>query len=206
MKILICPDVNASGTAVDEIMEMLPPWRREHILLSKGENDRLNGAAAFLLLKRLLKAEYRLSDVPKFTYGEKGKPFLGGFPDISISLSHCRGAAAAAVSGSPCGVDVLDKRPVRIGVAEKICCEKELELLKSCADKESVLLRMMSIKESRSKMSGEGFTGGFARFDTSAGADFILDCGSFFVSGVNADGESVYTEIVSFSELIGRGG
>ena len=59
-------------------------------------------AAARALLARAL----GLPEPPRVEKDARGKPFLPDFPGIHISISHTRGAVAAALSELPAGVDV----------------------------------------------------------------------------------------------------
>lgn len=75
-----------------------------------------------------------------------GKPYFPGRPDIHFSLSHTKTHVLCAISDFPVGVDVETVRPVRQGVAERVCTPDEL-----CAFD---FFELWVLKESFIKLSG----------------------------------------------------
>lgn len=84
----------------------LPLWRRKeagkYLLLS----DRLQCAKAYLLLCRLIGEYTGKKEMPEFGYGEYGKPFLIGLPQLHFNISHCVKAVMCVVGDAPVGCDI----------------------------------------------------------------------------------------------------
>lgn len=84
----------------------LPPWRRRQAESFRFPVDRLQCAEAYLLLCRMLDERVGEGTMPRFAYGENGKPFLPDFPNVHFNLSHCSRAVMCTVSDVPVGCDV----------------------------------------------------------------------------------------------------
>ena len=78
---------------------------------------------------------------------ETGKPYFPDRPDICFSLSHTKTHLLAAVSGRPVGADIETRRPVRPGVAERVCAPEELGAFD--------FFELWVLKESFVKVTGE---------------------------------------------------
>jgi len=78
------------------------------------------------LLRRAVFEMYGIS-LPNIEKTALGKPFFPTRPDIHFSLSHAKTCVLCAVGASPVGADVETVRPLRSGVAEKLCSPEELE-------------------------------------------------------------------------------
>ena len=83
----------------------LPPERQARL---KGEQPRQRTEAlcAYGLLLALLRDRYGWTALPPMERTENGKPFFSGYPQVHFSISHTAGAATAAVSDAPVGVDI----------------------------------------------------------------------------------------------------
>ena len=88
-------------TALAELSDQ----RREQALRFKHELGQRTCVAAYLLLCEGLQKEYGITDKPVFDYGEHGKPFIMGHPEIHFNLSHCREAAICIIAEHPVGID-----------------------------------------------------------------------------------------------------
>ena len=175
-------------SALQTALDILPQWRREYVCQQKSLSDRINGAFSYLLLQKLAADEFGIADTAPFTYGEHGKPYFSG-SSVKFSISHCRNAAAAAVSRYEVGVDVTDKRIINEKIASRICSDGELERFNASEDKQLYLCRLWCEKESLAKLDGSGFAKGFKVYDTTQkSADFFSDRGGYLiaVSGKNA--------------------
>ena len=84
-------------------------------LLPQERRNRLHGhtlekqpevLCAYGLLLALLREQYGWTALPPMERTENGKPFFSGYPQVHFSISHTAGAAAAAVSDAPVGVDI----------------------------------------------------------------------------------------------------
>ncbi|MBR5055074.1 MAG: hypothetical protein IKX07_05760 [Bacteroidales bacterium] len=83
---------------VEAALPLLSEQRREQTLKFRYELGRKTCAAAYLLLCEGLQKEYGITERPLFEYGEHGKPFIVGHPDIHFNFSHCREAVLCVVS------------------------------------------------------------------------------------------------------------
>ena len=90
-------------------------------------------------------------------YDGAGIPFVPGGP--CVSLSHTGGAAAAAVSGTPVGVDVEKIRPVRPGLARRVMSGAEYRWFLSQGQKSEDFFTLWTLKESYYKFLGTGLPG-----------------------------------------------
>ena len=91
--------------AVISFLPRLSEARRNRVLSMKPEGPRVQSVLAELLLRRALREEYGLGELPKIETGEKGKPFFPDYPKFHFNLSHCKYAVACALDRAPVGVD-----------------------------------------------------------------------------------------------------
>ena len=91
--------------AVLSCLPRLSAARRNRVLSMKPEGPRVQSVLAELLLRRALREEFGLTELPKIETGEKGKPFFPDHPEIHFNLSHCKYAVACALDSAPVGVD-----------------------------------------------------------------------------------------------------
>lgn len=157
-------DFSNDKHTLDELSALLGKQRYEYCRRMKSENSGLASAFAFLLLRYGLKKLYGITDIPELIIGEHGKPYLKDLPDIHFSLSHAKSRVVCAAAGSPVGVDIQDIRPLSASVSRKFLAESEIKRIDP--DDSTALCRAWSIKESYSKMTGNGFSEGFTRIDT----------------------------------------
>lgn len=83
----------------------LPPERRNR-LADEQPRQQMEALCAYGLLLALLRDRYGWTALPPMERTENGKPFFPGYPQVHFSISHTAGAAAAAVSDAPVGVDI----------------------------------------------------------------------------------------------------
>ena len=141
-------------TALAEISEQ----RREQALRFRFERGQRTCVLAYLLLKKGLREEYGITDNPLFEYGEHGKPFIVGHPEIHFSLSHCREAVACAVSDRPVGIDVESIHRYKDSLACYTMNDEELRLIAEAKRPDVAFIRLWTMKEARLKLTGEGIT------------------------------------------------
>ena len=91
-----------------EYAALLPclPRERQVRLAAQLPRQRTEALWAYGLLLALLRDQYGWAELPPVKRGDTGKPFFPGRPRVHFSISHTEGAAAAAVSDSPVGVDI----------------------------------------------------------------------------------------------------
>jgi len=142
------------GAALAEISEQ----RRQQALRFKFERGQRTCVLAYLLLKEALRREYGITENPLFDYGEHGKPFIVGHPEIHFNLSHCREAVACAVSNRPVGIDVESVREYKEGLARYTMNERELAEIEAAERPDAAFIRLWTMKEARLKLTGQGIT------------------------------------------------
>lgn len=181
-------------------VEKLPEWRR-NCLPKNNLSGKINGAFSYLLLQKLVKERFGLTDTARFTYGKYGKPYFSQI-DVFFNISHCKTAAAAAVSREETGVDIMDNRKVGENTALRICSGKELEKYNLAEDKQAFLIELWCKKESLVKKTGTGFSIGFKAADTE-GVDFYIHKNEkYTVSAAVSRGDTVSLREIPFAELI----
>lgn len=93
-------------------------------------------------------------------FGEHGKPFLTGYPDIHFNISNCDGLVVCALDTQPIGVDAEKPRRCPESVFRRLFTEEERVFFESVATTEELrrewFLRFWTLKESRIKQSGHG--------------------------------------------------
>ena len=152
---------------------MMPKWRVE-----KGEWGTLaeQRAAAYRLLGELVGGSITVE------HDAHGAPFLPSHPGIYISISHCSGAVAVAVSNDVVvGIDIERRRKVSEGLMERVCTPQELESIHSSADPTMQFLRFWTCKEAVLKMRRTGIRGFGSMIEASSSTDCTveqIDCGS----------------------------
>ena len=139
-------------------LPLLSEQRRQQVLKYKYELGRKTCAAAYLLLCEGLRKEYGITDLPVFGYGEHGKPFLEGLPDIHFNISHCRETVVCAIARRPVGIDVESIHSFRESLVAYTMNEKEVEQIKQAERPDVEFIRLWTMKEAVLKLTGEGIS------------------------------------------------
>ncbi len=140
----------------------------------EGENP---SAAARHLLASALEAEYEIPAAAcRVKKDEKGKPYLIGYPNIHISISHSGPYAACAFGENPVGIDIeVWKRHARWRqIMKKMHPQEQAELAGYCGgtitpETEEPVQKFCDLwvrKESFLKAIGEGLRIPLDAFDT----------------------------------------
>ena len=133
--------------------------RREKLARFRSEEARRLSLGAALLLDRLL-ADAGLPPAGPFAFGEQGKPYLPGLPDVHFSLSHSGTRVLCALSGSELGCDVECPRRADLALARRFFHPDETKWLISLSgrEQEAAFLRLWTLKESYVKAVGLGLS------------------------------------------------
>lgn len=150
---------------IERMLPLLPAERRKKAMSYHQLTDCQNCVITYLMLKIALKQYFRIADFT-LQYGDYGKPLLAEYSNVYFNISHCRCGCVVAVADCPVGVDIQDIRPFSWKVAGKVCCKKELELLEKSPDRSKEFTRMWAMKESYTKMTGQGLGYDFVRINT----------------------------------------
>ncbi|MBO5339881.1 MAG: 4'-phosphopantetheinyl transferase superfamily protein [Oscillospiraceae bacterium] len=113
---------------------------------------------AYALLAHAVRRRWGLVELPRIARGEQGKPFFPAFPQYHFNLSHSGSFALCALDTQPVGVDIEVIRPHHPRLHERICSEVQLAWLEKQPDRQTALLRLWTLKESRVKYTGLGLT------------------------------------------------
>lgn len=143
----------------DELIKLLPAWRREIALRYKHLAGRRESATAYLLLQKALQLYYGINEAPHFVVGTHGKPTLQEYPHIHFNTSHCRSAIICAVSHTPVGVDIEHRRAIKKTLIQHTMNATERERIEQSEDPEMEFLRLWTAKEAVVKLSGKGLQG-----------------------------------------------
>lgn len=145
-----------AGFDFEAALPLLSDQRREQALKFKHEQGRKTCAAAYLLLCEGLRKEYGITEKPVFEYGEHGKPFILGHPDIHFNLSHCKEAAICVISNRPVGVDIESIREYKESLARYTMNDSELTQIMQSNNPAQEFICFWTKKEAVLKLSGEG--------------------------------------------------
>ena len=129
----------------------LSPSRKAHIDRFRHDGARRQSLAGELLLRRLLAQLGIHAPIERLA---SGQPVLAD-RSACISISHCGDYVVCAVSEKPVGIDIEKVRPVKPGMAERICTAEELQYV-GCD--ESRFFEVWTAKEAYFKMQGTGIT------------------------------------------------
>lgn len=163
---------------VEHALSLLSEQCRQQALAFKHDLGRRTCVAAYLLLCEGLQREFGIMEPPVFSYGEHGKPFIVGHPDICFNMSHCREAAICVIDSHPVGVDIESMRGYREALVRHTMSDDEMQQIGQSANPELEFVRLWTMKEAVQKRSGEGIRSdmksvldGAGRVDTVVSAD-----------------------------------
>lgn len=145
-----------AGFNFEAALPLLSEQRRLQALKFKHEQGRKTCAMAYLLLCEALRQEYGITELPVFEYGEHGKPFIVGHPDIHFNFSHCSEAVICVVSNRPVGVDVESIREYRDSLVRYTMNDQEVQQIESAERPDVEFIRLWTMKEAVLKLSGRG--------------------------------------------------
>ena len=140
-------------------LPLLSQQRREQCLRFKHDVGRNTCAAAYLLLIEGLRQEYGITEPPLLAYGEHGKPYIVGRPDIHFNISHCSQAAICVLSDKPVGVDIEGFRRYRESLMRYTMSDAEQRQILQAQRPDVEFTRLWTMKEAVVKRSGEGIAG-----------------------------------------------
>lgn len=155
-------DENINGFDLQQALQEVTPQRREQALRYRNERDQRLCVAAYRLLQRALLQEYGISGQPELIYDQNGKPSLAAYPDIHISLSHCREAVACAVSDQSIGIDVETFEHYSEEVARRALNDEEMRQVLASPRPDVAFTRLWTMKESLFKLTGDDHGGDIA--------------------------------------------
>lgn len=134
-----------------------------HFLYSSALKSK-ESICAKAVLCCLLKEKFNLTD---FTVEceRNGKPKLVSSP-LSFNLSHSKNYVLCACGDENVGCDTELIKPFKLNVAKRYFTEREYMYLAQ-SNSETDFTKLWTLKESILKLSGEGLSGGLAKYDFS---------------------------------------
>jgi len=198
---------NLLSEGVFSLFYFLPSWFYPYL---KGENRRRSGLNSKTLAdkaipdldrlinrkvsNKLLKSISGQTEVSLSFRQPGGKPYLLGNAHVQFNLSHsCNRSIFGAMPFTPVGVDIEEKNSAvhAISAAEAFLSETEMAVLdRKPREKATSALRMWTIKEAFSKVSGRGVYEDFTVLDFSEmarGAGTVVYNG-VYLSSLEIDG------------------
>ncbi len=156
---------NPTAEQAEASLRLLPTWRRVRAEKYRMPADRVQSAVAYLLLEELVGADDDKGELPPFSYGANGKPYVAELPRLHFNMSHCRKAVMCAVAdNSPelCGEVGCDIEEIPDRIDEDLMplcfSEKEQRAIRQAEWPELEFAKMWTCKEAFVKMLGTGLT------------------------------------------------
>ncbi len=144
-------------TSLEADLSLIPAWRRTKALAYGFHIDRVLCVKSYLLLAQGLLSEYGITDIPEFSYGPKGKPFLKDYPNIHFSLSHCHKAAICSIDNVSTGCDIEQTDLVPDEALMRMCLnDGEIRSVKGSSHPGAEFAKIWTRKEAFLKMTGTG--------------------------------------------------
>lgn len=116
----------------------------------------------------------------KVSVTEKGKPYFTDYPDIHYSVTHSKSSAACALFDKPVGIDMEGRRANSGSVAKRFFSDHEniwIEDGASQEERDRRFLRLWTLKEAYSKMTGEGIAACLNKiYFKPEGNSLVVDC------------------------------
>lgn len=143
--------------------------------LAQGRPVTPERLAAYALLLDLLQEHGRfgLHDIAK---GPLGQPHLPDRPELSISLAHARGAAAASVSRvGPVGIDVEEVAGFDPATAEIVLTARQRDLIAAAPAADRAFIRLWARKEAVGKAFGVGLEDDILSAPVEHGSIYLRD-------------------------------
>ena len=142
----------------ETMMALLPPVRRERLLLQREER-RQEPLCAYFILWQALRELCGWQELPEIALTNRGKPYFPRHPEVQFNLSHTAGAVLVGVADEPLGVDIEHIRPVSQRAMRRL----------ADVDTREDFFRSWVRREARAKRSGDGVAGSGQRAGGCAG-------------------------------------
>ena len=166
LKVFICNISDMQCELPRQVIQLLEPERQKRLTKYIRYDDKLRCAATGLLQRYVLQSVLGFSsEQSKTVTSENGKPRLkSGL--VQFSLSHCGTLVVGAFSNCLVGVDVEMKRKIFPEIYRQCMTEDELrkQMLLPEDQRDSAFIRLWTMKESFTKMTGMGLYDDFSRF------------------------------------------
>ncbi len=132
-----------------------------NLFFEKSAGDtylQMSTAAHNLLCRELARHLSINADSITIFKDEHGRPYIEGFDNIFVSLSHSHGAVMCAFSDNPIGVDIEQAGKRRKSVEDRVFTSNEISLLDQAENEDKAFFTLWTLKESYLKAIGTGFS------------------------------------------------
>ena len=149
-----------ADSVFDYLFRFADKDKQERINRMKMKSDKDLTLTGDILAKTAIKKVFGIpmADI-KFRYGESGKPYAAGYPNIHFNISHSGSAVVCAVYDRPVGIDIqIMKNGDFDSLAKRVFTEKEQGLFFSAPQDvcQEQFYRIWTAKESYLKYLGTG--------------------------------------------------
>ena len=148
----------------EELYKNLSEFRKSKVDRLRPLADKCRAVGAGAILSLAL-SNYGLSEKNAvYGFGDNGKPFIEGYPEICFNISHSKDRVMCVTAGFPVGCDVEAVRmrtKTNSGVVRRFFSESEKKLLENASlngEKEfnDLFYKIWTLKESYIKYTGMG--------------------------------------------------
>lgn len=161
----IIENLSVCGESLQQLIDTLPPWRREQAMNYKFEAGRRENALSYLLLCQMLKEHMGIDAMPAFIIGEHGKPSLDlqscgtDTPPLHFNISHCKKGIACVISDdSEVGIDIECTGRYSESLSQYCMSDEENSRITQAPDADRLFTELWTRKEALLKLTGEGIT------------------------------------------------
>lgn len=151
MKWLLCRTDDFTQGQYDAVYHSLSDSRKAHIDAFRHAGARRQSLAGELALRALLAREGIADSVERLP---SGQPVLRD-RSACVSIAHCDDWIACAVHSRSVGIDIEKCRPVKPGMAQRVCTSEELAYVQ---EDDARFFEVWTAKEAYFKMKGTGIT------------------------------------------------
>lgn len=152
------PETITKQQLEEEMLPLLPSWRREQATQHKFLLGQVLCAKSFLMLQDGLKNDFGISGELTFDYLEHKKPVLREYPNIHFNLSHCKKGILCVIDDKNpvgCDIEIIDRK-VGEALVLRCCSESELQQIRQSANPGAEFIKLWTVKEAVLKYTGRG--------------------------------------------------
>ncbi|MGH4117872.1 4'-phosphopantetheinyl transferase family protein [Clostridium sp.] len=154
---------------VEEIMKIIPAWRREKAIKFCNKSDQVRCIMAYLLIAHVVRLNTNdnvsLLDM-EFSFEEFGKPKLVFPKGYYVNISHSGEWVACVIDKRPVGIDIEQIKSLNIDIAKKFFTSIESTYInkQTIGMQGKAFCKLWAIKESYVKALGNGMYKPFNTF------------------------------------------
>ena len=149
------------ASVFESFLKKVPEYRQKKAMSFKFDKGKMQSLGVGLLLRQACKEAGLEGADDHIAYGENGKPFFVGFPDVQFNLSHSGERVMAVISPFEVGCDVEIIKGDRGRLAERFFKPEESAWIKSFESlpaQSEAFYRLWTLKECYMKVTGRGMS------------------------------------------------